>query len=1002
MEPASSEIREDVYSRQLYAYGAEAMKNMAGANVLFIGLAALGVEIAKNVVLSGVKTCVFYDNNLVQKRDLSSHFFLTVEDIGKKRAHVVTPRLQELNSLVACSFYEDDLTVELISRFSVVVCTNLSFQDQLCINEMTRIIGLPFISARTAGLFGYLFNDFGPKFEVFDTNGEECAAQMIASINDEGTVTCLEDKRHGLETGDYVTFSEIEGMTELNNCPPIKVKVTGPYTFEIGDTSSYSKYVRGGLVQQVKMPKIFEFKSLREQLREPRILPFDFSKLDNPIQMHLGFLALDLFSVRQGHLPRPYNSRDLSIFFKFVDEVKSEAHGDIKISKKYLSNLCYQASGDLPPMQSVLGGFAAQEVMKATSKKFTPLQQFFYFDSLESMPPDAQLNEEDCIPADSRYDGQFAVFGQNYHCKLRNLKTFLVGSGAIGCEILKNWALCGIGSSDIGSINVTDMDTIEKSNLNRQFLFRDSNVSQPKSLVASQAVKHMNGAINIQAYQDRVGEETENVFDDDFFEQLDVVVNALDNVEARRYVDCRCVFYCKPLLESGTLGTKGNTQVVIPYLTESYSSSQDPPEKSIPMCTLKNFPYAIEHTIQWARESFEGLFMRDPETVNQYIDNDTFLGQLQKQPDSTQKEALDIIQKSLVYERPRNFADCVSWARLLFQEYYFNKIAQLLYNFPKDSLTSSGLPFWSYPKRCPTPILFDMNKSLHLSFIVAAANLRAALYGIPSCRDLNFIKCALTETHLPEFKPKSNVRIQVSENESIEPESADLEELRRLYSSLPLRDSSLKLTPLYFEKDDDNNFHVDYITACSNLRATAYNIAHADRLKTKGIAGKIIPAVATTTSMIAGLVCLELYKVAFENRKLDSYKCGFINLALPLVTFSEPIAAPKAKYNGKEFTLWDRIEIYGEILIKDLIKKLEEEHQINVMIISCGVSMLYAVFMPKEKRKERYETTVEKLYVSTTHMPIPPHVKSLTIEVLCTDKDGEDVEFPFVRYYLKK
>jgi hypothetical protein len=146
------------------------------------------------------------------------------------------------------------------------VCTNLSFQDQLCINEMTRIIGLPFISARTAGLFGYLFNDFGPKFEVFDTNGEECAAQMIASINDEGTVTCLEDKRHGLETGDYVTFSEIEGMTELNNCPPIKVKVTGPYTFEIGDTSSYSKYVRGGLVQQVKMPKIFEFVSLNLKL----------------------------------------------------------------------------------------------------------------------------------------------------------------------------------------------------------------------------------------------------------------------------------------------------------------------------------------------------------------------------------------------------------------------------------------------------------------------------------------------------------------------------------------------------------------------------------------------------------------------------------------------------------------------------------------------------------------------------------------------------------------
>lgn len=67
---------------------------------------------------------------------------------------------------------------------------------------------------------------------------------------------------------------------------------------------------------------------------------------------------------------------------------------------------------------------------------------------------------------------------------------------------------------------------------------------------------------------------------------------------AGMYMDRRCVYYRKPLLESGTLGTKGNVQVVIPFVTESYSSSQDPPEKSIPICTLKNFPNAIEHTLQ--------------------------------------------------------------------------------------------------------------------------------------------------------------------------------------------------------------------------------------------------------------------------------------------------------------------------------------------------------------------------------------------------------------------
>ncbi len=77
--------------------------------------------------------------------------------------------------------------------------------------------------------------------------------------------------------------------------------------------------------------------------------------------------------------------------------------------------------------------------------------------------------------------------------------------------------------------------------------------------------------------------------------------NALDNLEARRYTDYQCVTYGKPLLESGTLGAKANTQVVLPHKTESYSASADPPEKTIPMCTLKNVPTKIEHTIEVRR-----------------------------------------------------------------------------------------------------------------------------------------------------------------------------------------------------------------------------------------------------------------------------------------------------------------------------------------------------------------------------------------------------------------
>jgi ubiquitin-activating enzyme E1 len=294
--------------------------------------------------------------------------------------------------------------------------------------------------------------------------------------------------------------------------------------------------------------------------------------------------------------------------------------------------------------------------------------------------------------------------------------------------------MMGVGATE-GKVIVTDMDLIERSNLNRQFLFRPQNVGQAKSLTAANAVKQMNPSINVEFQENRVGPETENIYDDAFFEQLDGVANALDNVDARIYMDRRCVYYRKPLLESGTLGTKGNTQVVIPHVTESYSSSQDPPEKSIPICTLKNFPNAIEHTLQWARDMFEGIFRQSAEYAAKYLSDPRFMDYALSLPGSQPLEILESVKKCLIDDRPADFKDCVKWARLLWEESFNNTIQQLLFNFPPDQTTSSGQPFWSGPKRCPKALTYSLEDEICVDFVYAAANLRADMYGIPQVRD---------------------------------------------------------------------------------------------------------------------------------------------------------------------------------------------------------------------------------------------------------------------------
>merc|ERR1719456_1908008 len=186
----------------------------------------------------------------------------------------------------------------------------------------------------------------------------------------------------------------------------------------------------------------------------------------------------------------------------------------------------------------------------------------------------------------------------------------------------------------------------------------------------------MNPALKVVATEVRVGQDTEDTFDDAFWDTLDCVVNALDNIQARMYVDQRCVWFEKPLLESGTLGTKGNVQTVLPMLTQSYGDSQDPPEESIPLCTLKHFPHAIEHTIEWSRDLFQGLFTDSPQEVNTFLaDPQTYLAKLPQEGSASMQLTKLRGMKRLLENHGKGFDVCVALALEEFHDKFHNSIA---------------------------------------------------------------------------------------------------------------------------------------------------------------------------------------------------------------------------------------------------------------------------------------------------------------------------------------
>mmetsp|Transcript_33227 Transcript_33227/g.61177 ORF Transcript_33227/g.61177 Transcript_33227/m.61177 type:complete len:1298 (+) Transcript_33227:96-3989(+) len=755
----------------------------------------------------------------------------------------------------------------------------------------------------------------------------------------------------------------------------------------------FDKYQSGGLLNQVRPPIAKQYLSLTETLEKtpvPQMLRGEDWELGKGVDVHLSIAAVLEFHESSGHWPRLHNSDDAAQVLKLAEDIsnaRKEVEGSCwsqniqygfpmggeprDLDEKRIKRYARLFATELTGFCAFLGGAAAQEVIKA-SGKFTPIDQWVHHDECALVVDECPSNVGPLFG--SRYDHQIAIMGKDFQATLANQRIFLVGCGALGCEYLKGLALMGAGTGKDGKIWVTDMDRIEVSNLSRQFLFRQNDVGHPKSVRGALVVERWNPNVNIEALEKKVGTDSEDNFDDKFWESLSLCWNALDNVEARKYTDARCLFFSKALLESGTLGTKCNHEVILPFRTSSYNDGEesDDNENQIAMCTLRSFPYLPKHCIEFAKQAyFSDYFEFGPEVYESFRqDSLAFFEQLDTMEPGDQSRSLRMIKAFIDLQEEAggtiDFDGCVRIAFNRMMKDFRTSILDLCHS-ADEMEKSSGNKFWTGTKRRPRPVDWTNPIPLLMEYLYSTSNMYASVWQVQGVRDRDQFQAVLDKLNLeqPQWEP-SGEKVDLSEGDDNEEGADGGEDDEKLKGELYKIDSS-KLQPAQpaeFEKDDDLNFHIDFLTTATNMRSWNYDIKPSARHTVKVTAGRIIPALATTTAMVCGLVDIEFCKLVLglQSQGSDKFLNSNINLAAGSGNFTTfapdppvPISTGLESPQPKSFTSWDKIEISckaNELSVEQLAQYVSRTFGVSVdRIFLHGDTEDKAIFNEMDKSK---------------------------------------------------
>uniref|UniRef100_A0A672KY38 SUMO-activating enzyme subunit 2 n=1 Tax=Sinocyclocheilus grahami TaxID=75366 RepID=A0A672KY38_SINGR len=394
---------------------------------------------------------------------------------------------------------------------------------------------------------------------------------------------------------------------------------------------------------------------------------------------------------------------------------------------------------------------------------------------------------------------------------LSSCRVLVVGAGGIGCELLKNLVLTGFKN-----IEVIDLDTIDVSNLNRQFLFQKKHVGKSKAQVAKESVLRFCPSANITAYHD---------IKERYITKMSFLFDILSLAAARNHVNRMCLAADIPLIESGTAGYLGQVTVIKKGQTECYECQPKPTQKTFPGCTIRNTPSEPIHCIVWAKYLFNQLF--GEEDADQEVSPDTADPEVAWNPADAAARATASNKDGDIKR-----VSTKEWARSTGYDpvKLFNKLFKddIMYLLTMDKL-------W---KKRKAPLPLDWT-------------------------EIHQLESSQEEAFGSGLKDQQVLGVQGY---------AQLfhRSVKTLRSQLIEKGEGAELV---WDKDDPPA--MDFVTAAANLRMNVFSMNMKSRFDVKSMAGNIIPAIATTNAVIAGLIVLEALKTL--NSDFDQCRTIFLN-----------------------------------------------------------------------------------------------------------------------------